>query len=161
MVTTDGNVTSLNFTFNDVGAWPLEADGEGRTLVLANRTAGANYNSAANWRASAANGGNPGSDDTAAFPGGDLLTYALVGSEPPTFSRQPDGSLRLTHRRPLVADAIEYAVETCGTLDAWVSTEASLLSQILQPDGSVLMTWAIPSGGLPAKFARLRVTLRQ
>jgi hypothetical protein len=159
-VMTDGNVTSLNFTFNDAGAWPLEADGEGRTLVLANRTAGANYNSAANWRASTANGGNPGGDDTSAFPGGNLLTYALAGSEPPTLSRQPDGLLRLTHRRPLVADALEYAVETCGTLDTWVSTEATLLLQTLQPDGSVLMTWAIPGAGLPTKFVRLRVTLR-
>ncbi len=158
-VTTDGAVVSLNFTFNDVSAWPTEADGAGRTLVLANRTAGANYNSALNWRASAATGGTPGADDTAAFPGGDLLNYALAGPALPALTRQPDGSMRFTHRRPAVADAVAYSVETSDALGTWLSTESSLLSQTLELDGSVLMTWAIPAG-VPAKFARLRVTLR-
>ena len=158
-VTTDGAVTSLNFTFNDVGAWPTEADGAGRTLVLANRTPGANYNSALNWRASTTNGGTPGGDDTAAFPGGDLLNYALAGPALPALVRQPDGSMRFIHRRPAVADAIAYSVETSDNLATWLSTEATLLSQTLQLDGSVLMTWAIPAG-TAAKFARLRATLR-
>lgn len=97
-VTTDGAVVSLNFTFNDVGAWPTEADGAGRTLVLANRTAGANYNSALNWRASAATGGTPGADDTAAFPGGDLLNYALSGATLPALTRRQDRESDCRHQ---------------------------------------------------------------
>lgn len=159
-VFTDGNTQSLNFTFNDANPWPKEADGGGRTLVLANRAAGADYSSPLNWRASTTPGGNPAADDTAAFPGGDLLTYALAGITPPLLTRMPDGSMRLTHRRPAVADAVSYGIETSDTLATWFTTEATLLSQTVQLDGSVLMTWNIPPTALPSKFARVRVTLR-
>ncbi len=156
---TSVNVPLISMHYDDTAPWPEGADGGGYSLVLANRTPGANYNSAINWRASIAVGGNPGADDTTVFPGGDLFAYALVAL--PNLTRQPDGSMRFSYRCPPAADAVEYTVETSDTLATWLPTEAALLSQTRQPDGSVLMTWNIPATALPNKFARLRVTLRQ
>ena len=96
-----------------------------------------------------------------AYPGGDLLAYALAANSLPTIARQPDGSMLFSYRCPPAADAVGYAVETSDTLTTWLTTEASFLSQTRQLDGSVLMTWTIPGSAAPTKFARLRVTLRQ
>ena len=158
-LSTSVNVPLISMHYDDNAPWPDSADSGGYSLVLANRTPGANYSSAINWRASIAAGGNPGTDDTVVFPGGDLLTYALVTL--PTLTRQPDGSARFAYRCPPAADAVEYTVETSDTLATWLTSEAALLSQTRQLDGSVLMTWNIPATALPTKFARLRVTLRQ
>jgi hypothetical protein len=57
------------FTYGDSGQWPLAADGQGRTLVVAD-TAG-DYDSPGNWQASAVQGGTPGADEPAAALTGD------------------------------------------------------------------------------------------
>ena len=157
---TSANVPLITMHYDDNAPWFDAADGGGYSLVLANRTPGANYDSALNWRASTAAGGNPGTDDTTLFPGGDLLAYALAANSLPALTRQLDGSLLFTFLRTPAADAVEYAVETSDTLAAWLTTEATLVSQARQPNGSVLMTWLIPGTVEPTKFARLRVTLR-
>jgi hypothetical protein len=62
-----------NFTFEDVEPWPAAADGSGHSREVANFFG--DYNSGANWQASATAGGAPG--QTAASPG-DLSGNGLV-----------------------------------------------------------------------------------
>ena len=52
------NSTIHEFTYDDFGDWPLEADGQGSTLEVID-TAG-DYNDAFNWQASSQLGGTPG-----------------------------------------------------------------------------------------------------
>ena len=156
-------VSLVNFAWDNGSAWPLEADGEGRTLVLANRTPGANPNDPINWRASTAPGGDPGAGDSASFAGGDLLRYALTGDSPllaPSITRTLEGALFFTHRRNLRADDIAYAVEVSTDLRVWMAGAATLSSQTVAGDGVSTMTWRIPPSPDPTKYVRLRVTSR-
>ena len=54
--------TVLNFEYDDSGAWPLKADGEGRTLELSNAldVAIQDLGSALVWQSSQSLGGSPG-----------------------------------------------------------------------------------------------------
>ncbi|MBC8002226.1 MAG: lamin tail domain-containing protein, partial [Opitutaceae bacterium] len=55
----------VSFSYSDSAPWPAAADGSGFSLVPVNPNLNAAPGLAANWRASSAMGGSPGSDDPA------------------------------------------------------------------------------------------------
>ena len=57
------NAPIFSVTYDDLAPWPTSPDGAGNSLVTALLNSNPNPNDAANWRASAALGGSPGSDD--------------------------------------------------------------------------------------------------
>ena len=163
VITTAQGGILFGVTYDDLDGWPAEADGAGRSLVLANRTAGANPHDPLNWRASTTGGGTPGVTDTTSFAGGDLLHYALTAPHPlaaPTLIRKEDGTLEFTHRRNLAADDIAYRVEVSADASAWVPGNATLHVQTIHPNGTATITWRLAPEAGEQKFVRLRVTLR-
>jgi hypothetical protein len=58
---TNGQI--VQFTYDDIAPWPVEADGEGFALVLKNPSSNPDPNVAANWRVSHQPGGKPGAED--------------------------------------------------------------------------------------------------
>jgi hypothetical protein len=66
--------------YRDTPPWPVEADGDGYSLVLVAPATAPDHELPENWRASVGFGGSPGASDTIPFTGNaatDLLTYAL------------------------------------------------------------------------------------
>ena len=57
----------FDFTYDDIAPWPTSPDGGGFSLVLINPLANPNPALAANWRASIAEGGNPGTSDADSY----------------------------------------------------------------------------------------------
>src|SRR4030095_6228573 len=57
----------IDFEYDDLAPWPTTPDGAGPSLVLVRPEARPDHTLAANWRASFAAGGSPGSDDRATF----------------------------------------------------------------------------------------------
>jgi len=55
----------VSFTYSDSAPWPASADGSGFSLVPVNPNFNTAPGLAANWRASSAAGGSPGTDDPA------------------------------------------------------------------------------------------------
>ncbi|MGZ8900282.1 MAG: lamin tail domain-containing protein, partial [Limisphaerales bacterium] len=95
------------FTYDDQTPWPTTPDGTGFSLVPRLLDVNANYNDAANWRASAEIGGSPGRDDpTVNIP-------AIVINEV------------LAHTTPPVVDAIELHNPTASAVDVggWYLTD--------------------------------------
>ncbi|HUT93242.1 MAG TPA: Ig-like domain-containing protein [Thermoguttaceae bacterium] len=84
--------TIQEFTYDDEGDWPAEADGGGKTLEVLNVIG--DYSDPANWQASDDEGGTPGTSTTAAV---DHL-MALLVDEPEygTLELNPDGSFTYT-----------------------------------------------------------------
>ena len=62
----DGTVI-LNFSYSDAAPWPTDADGGGRSLVLMQPNSLPAPGVAANWRASVAPGGSPGTGDSTTY----------------------------------------------------------------------------------------------
>ncbi|MEM9658168.1 MAG: lamin tail domain-containing protein, partial [Planctomycetota bacterium] len=71
MLSVESSLTGLiqSFEYDDAGAWPGRADGNGSTLVAVDLNG--DYNSASNWRSSVEFGGSPGS--AAATPSFDVI----------------------------------------------------------------------------------------
>ena len=158
-------------SYSDQPPWPTDADGNGYSLVRINPFA--NADSALNWRASTALGGNPGASDATTFSGtaladadGDglpaLLEYFLAKSDTdPTAgallaSRTADGRAMLTFPRRLSADDLAYAVEVSGDLVTWTSF-ATRTAQLRNGDGTVMETWTADVAA-SRQFMRVRVT---
>jgi len=55
-----------SFTYDDIAPWPVDADGNGPSMVLIRPETNPDHSVATNWRASAATG-NPGSTDAFAY----------------------------------------------------------------------------------------------
>ncbi|MEP4077287.1 lamin tail domain-containing protein [Haloferula sp.] len=70
----DGS-TIFEFTYDDVAPWPVTPDTIGTSLVYIS----GDPTEPINWRASTTVGGNPGTSDSVAYGGGDVLAYALDG----------------------------------------------------------------------------------
>ena len=64
LTTSDGAVL-LEMTYNDAAPWPEEADGDGPSLSLVDPTGDNDLSDPARWRASAVDGGTPGTVETA------------------------------------------------------------------------------------------------
>lgn len=104
------DITLISLTYNDRLPWPLEADGDGHSLVFA----GDDPNLPSNWRISTTLDGNPGSSDSIPLLDGDLLGYALVDS--PAITPEP---AVVSWTTPIGADSVTFAVEISPDLESW------------------------------------------
>ena len=144
-------------TYNDGGAWPSAADGDGYSLVRVSPESFLNGNEATSWRSSTALGGNPGATDATTFPGGDedaLLRYALGSNELSLGATL--GSVIVP--RNLAADDIISIVETSTDLDTWVEL-TDVEEETLPVNGLSSQTYQVDPAGVK-RFFRLKVTLR-
>ena len=57
----------IDFTYDDAPPWPVEADGQEKSLVLIAPETPQDHTLAHNWRASLSTGGSPGGDDRPTF----------------------------------------------------------------------------------------------
>jgi hypothetical protein len=79
----------LEFTYDNVSPWPVEAAGGGSSLVLVNPASLPAHNNPANWRASGLLGGSPGFDDLLPL---DFASWALLnGVTDPNADNDHDG----------------------------------------------------------------------
>ncbi|MCW1922427.1 lamin tail domain-containing protein [Luteolibacter arcticus] len=135
-----------DFIYSDQLPWPLEADGDGYSLVLINPASAPDHDDPRSWRASAvAGGGTPGLADTQSYAAwktangnhgdnddldGDGFTtreeYFLGGnpqaSEPtlaPTFEVEEGGSFLMTITRRATAEGASVLPEISTDLEDW------------------------------------------
>jgi hypothetical protein len=174
------NGTIREFTYTDGAPWPTGADA-GHSLVLIAPETNPDHALAANWRASARLGGNPGGQDAVRFPEDpagdsngngerDLIDYVLgndLGLPPifPKLTLQSDplgrpGTLRLSYPASLSAEDAEIGLFFSTDMTAWQDAAAhlELVSRELLGDGRELITWRIkpPLRDEPRIFMRLR-----
>jgi hypothetical protein len=156
----DGGILHL-FTYDDVAPWPVEADGSGYSLVLANPYSNPNHADPLSWRASlVADGGTPGLSDSESYAAwkaangnlpdnadldGDGFTtreeYFLGGNPQtaeqtlkPTFEIEPGGSFLMSITRRVTAENAAVFPEVSTGLTAWGSDPTTVfLSNIRQP----------------------------
>jgi hypothetical protein len=76
------NSVIRDFTYDDGGTWPIQPDGSGPSLVLANPFALPNHAAGANWRASSEAAGSPG-------VGGDYYDFRAAAEFSPTQLADP------------------------------------------------------------------------
>jgi hypothetical protein len=160
-----GGVTIKDFTYDDDPPWPTAADGFGPSLVLIAPQTNPDHDNPANWRASTAGGGNPGSDDAVHFtgtPGADddgdgwtnLTEYALGADPVISHAMTPDG---LTFTIPRVPNADDAVVT------GQVSTDFTgwMLADLIATTPTTL-TYRVPAtlGTANHVFLRAVVTVR-
>jgi hypothetical protein len=143
--------TIFNFTYDDKGAWPRGADGEGYSLVLINPYTDPDHDDPASWRSSAVAGGNPDTSDALPFAtwatnngvtdalsddDGDGLSATLeylFGSDPsqassslvvePTFESDggADQFLTVRYLRDIGVDDASVSIEMSDDLAGWTT----------------------------------------
>lgn len=180
-------VDIVRFSYNNGGSWPSAANGAGRSLVLRQPSVANNTNvflsTAANWRSSAANGGNPGSGDSVSFFGtalanadGDgfvnLFEYLLNGNdtaandvtapvaavETITVLGIPTSYLTITARTRAAADDATLSAEFSSNLtQPWQA--AVYVGETVNLDGSVSRKWRAPVPSGSAQFLRMKAAL--
>jgi hypothetical protein len=79
----------FDFVYDDKTPWPESPDGGGYTLVLINPSSHPDLSVPANWRASAALGGTPGTDETA---GETYAAWAARNAITGLITDDPDGN---------------------------------------------------------------------
>ena len=159
----------LSMKYNDAFPWPVEADGDGRSLTNINPTLSPDDPSS--WRASLLEGGSPGISDAAAFsgdPGGDangngisnLVEYAL-GTGALEFTGREKNLATFTFVRRLNADdatvRLEISPDLRGGPDGWSEQGSTLTGRTANGDGTETLTFSIPAD--EKLFARLVVEL--
>lgn len=167
------------FSYDDEGGWPVEADGTGRSLVLINASTASDHGEPAHWRVSAEVGGNPGRSDVVFFVGnpqadrdGDslpaLLEHAMGSSDrEPNQAGLPgvqvvDGAFVFSYREDLAAEDVTIQVEVSRDLKSWTTLsvgEANRASQ-LTDDGRREIRWKVAPVESAPFFWRLRATAR-
>jgi hypothetical protein len=172
----------LNFTYNDGAAWPNEADGSGRSLVLRAPNLGFDPNDALSWRDSTALGGNPDGSDATTFSGNPnadddedglsaLLEYGLGTSDsvpnPEAGSLSAaidqDGHLTIQVQINLSASDIETSLDRSSDLASWSPATDFSLDSVTRDaaQGTALLVYRSldPAGaGLSREFVRWRIT---
>jgi hypothetical protein len=150
-----------SFAYDDVAPWPLEADGDGYSLVLANPYSNPDHANPLSWRASlVAGGGTPGLSDSETYASwkaangnhpddadldGDGFTTReeyFLGGNPlvaeqtlkPTFQIEPGGTFLLSVTRRVTAEDAAVLPEISSDLNGWANDPATLfLSNVRQP----------------------------
>ncbi len=158
-----------NFAYDDRSPWPEGPDGGGPSLVLMRRVPNPDHSLPANWRASAASGGNPAATDTQVFTGvptadddGDTLPALVehgIGSSDASASSgtgliqvarapfdvggQIGDYLTVSFQRNLLAEDVELFVEVSVDLVSWQSGAAFavLVSEVHIDGGRSLVTY--------------------
>ncbi len=159
----------LNFTYKDGPKWPLEADGNGRSLVLRAPSLGLDPNDPLNWRDSTASGGNPDASDTVTFSGDPnadqdadglsaFFEYGVGTSDtvPNPFGSSltpvldPDGHLSLTIAINLLASDLDTSLEHSGHLTAWSAATDfaidSITRNVAEGTGLIIYRSLLPVG---------------
>jgi hypothetical protein len=138
------------FAYSDLPPWPVEADGDGYSLVLVDPWSNPDPSKAQSWRASAtAGGGNPGLSDTQSyadwksangnFPDDDdsdgdgipaRMEYLLGGSPSvanqdlaPQWSVEPGGSFLMSVTRRVAAEGAMIVPQSSTNLSSWTETQ--------------------------------------
>jgi hypothetical protein len=167
-----GLIQSLRY--DDGGAWPTPADGDGYSLTLIAPESNSNFGEAISWRPSLALGGSPGGSDALPFGGTtseELLAYALVnplgGISALIESLEVNGSfddyLVATTSTKSGADSAEISVEFSSDLENWQSGTAVYLGSSEGGEGVALRYWRAPlpiTSGMPVHYARLLLRVR-
>jgi hypothetical protein len=147
--------------FRDVAPWPVEADGDGYSMVLVAPATAPDHEMPENWRASVGFGGSPGDSDTIPFTGNaatDLLSYAL--GDPNSVAFQiVNGVPIFEFLRTLGTDDVTVKVELSSDLETWHAGQAILQSQFRQPGNQSLMRWEIPTDEGDRIFVRISVAM--
>ena len=142
------NLLLHSFRYDDQPPWPVEADGDGHSLVLVDPWSAPDHADPRNWRASLApDGGTPGFADTQSYAdwraahgdhaddedrdgdGFDTRQEYFLGGDPtvaepwlaPSLVRQPDGTLRISITRRVAAEGASVTPENSTDLAAWVA----------------------------------------
>lgn len=124
----DGNGNELfSVTYNDSAPWPVDADGNGYSLVPMLPNSNPAPSQASNWRLSGSVNGSPGADDPAPGIPQVKITEVLANSQAPA------------------VDAVEIYNPTAGDADVsgwYLSDDLGTPKKYRIPNGTV-----IPSGG--------------
>ncbi len=147
-----------SFTYSDEPPWPVEADGDGYSLVLADPYSGPDHTDPLSWRASlVADGGSPGISDSQSYADwkaangdhgddddldGDGFTtreeYFLGGNPQvagqslmPTFEIEPGGTFLMSVTRRVTAEQATVVPEVSVDLTGWsADLDAELLGNV-------------------------------
>ena len=155
--------TIKDFTYRDKDPWPSSPDGNGPSLVLITPQTNPDHNLAANWRASTASGGNPGTADGLNFVGdplGDddhdgwqnLIEHAL-GANPVMVSSKLGGLLRVVVPRQFAANNAIVRSEFSTTLNGgWLPGDLISVN-------ATSATYRAPAAmvNAPRQFMRIKV----
>lgn len=141
----DGGILH-SFAYDDSPPWPLEADGDGYSLVLINPRSNPDLNDPLSWRASATEtGGSPGDADTQSYAAwktahgnpaddadsdGDGLNTRLeyfMGGDPavadqglaPQFFLEENGTITISVSRSVLAEEAMPVLQSSGNLTGW------------------------------------------
>ena len=172
ILTTATNQPLVSVYYHDLPPWPESADGQGYSLVLANRAAAGE---AASWRTSTTLHGTPGAGESVSFVGNPLadadhdgLSWLVESflntsdtngnSGPPalTAGLTSDQRATLTFPRRLSADDLTYIVEVSTNLLDWTADTTRTAHQNLG-NGVAMETWAATAPEAH-QFLRLRIT---
>jgi len=174
------------FTYSDEEPWPVDADGNGYSLVLNNPAANPDHSLPVNWRSSAQTGGTPGgangvslltspdADDdadglTAIVEHAMGLDPSVANGSPVIATREqefvvnnvPGSYLVVEFQRSLLADGVVIVPELSTSLAAgsWQAGALVYLSTRNNGDGTATVTWRSSAPVTPSSrmFIRLRV----
>jgi hypothetical protein len=145
-----------DFTYGDGIPWPAAADGSGYSLVFG----GSDPTEALDWRSSTMLGGNPGSSDSVAYGGGDLLAYGLAADP---MAAKVGADWMLDVRINLAADEVLVLAQFSTDLVNWsTATSADLISRTNHGDGTATLSFLAPFAASVAaeQYARVLVEAR-
>ncbi len=177
------------FTYSDQPNWPVNADGDGYSLVLIAPQSNPAHNDPFSWRTSTDLGGNPGTTDATPPFSGDpnldsdfdglsaLLEHAFGTSDSnPDPNAGPavgidifdDGTgllrefLTISFQRNLAADDVIIEVQLGTDLATWSALDTAFVSSINNGDGTELVTWRslTPLASISREFIRLHLRQR-
>jgi len=193
----DGELTSIldatglpikEFTYNDVEPWPVDADGNGFSLVLKDPTSNPDHNDPTSWRSSVGTDGSPGSFDSFPFSGDpteddDLdgfsafLEFATGTSDTDSTSFSTLGLtnnaievggivndyLLINFRVNLAAEGINFTLKQSDDLNIWtpVNGDFILQSTTNMGNGTANVSYrasTIFSNAQPGRFYRLHIS---
>lgn len=154
-------------------AWAVDANGQGKSMVLLEPRAGVDLSSAVSWSSGLTDGGKPNEGDLLTYTGGNpdgdgngdgtsnFVHYALAGSGPlhlPEMTLTPEGPVVRVYRNVLAGDAL-VGLQASTDLDEWVPLAGATLLEEETVGGIRRQDWLLP-GGAPMRFVRQKVTPR-
>jgi len=156
----DGTIIQ-SFTYNDDAPWPLEADGDGFTLVLVVPECAPDHNLAINWQASLQPGGSPGTTDAPDY----LAWKATYGN--PADDADPDGDGWTVSEEflfggtPVARDnlAPSYLYDpVTRTITTSITRRAGLAAKLTLESSTDLNTWGTATNASVISNQRLPLT---